>query len=505
MSTPAAGPTPTVFDVARLFIRHPLRWLLPAAIVAAGASAYALLKPATWEASQALMVRAEAGNNPGGPGRFRDLSEMKTFQETVLEVAKNKSVLTAALQTVGPPEDAEAKPDAGPWPSDQDVADLADTVKLVPPKGTEFGSTEVFYLKIRDRSPERAVRLADAVTEQLLARYKRLRDERAGSMVRELEHALTIAGEEVNEAVDQLKALESKVGGDLAELRNLEQLGSGDSDLRKLTVELENEVRRADVDVRNQRELQTLLTAAAADPKQLLATPNRLLDSQPALRRLKEGLIDAQIRTSQLLGSMSREHPQVRAALDAEEEIRRHLNQEVKTALQSVAAERVVADELLAQSQTRLAETRARLDRLAALRAEYSSLNAQFQQRLKLQEEAEKQLVAGRAAQAGAEDAALLTRVDMPDAGTKPVGPGRTTLLAAGILGGLICGVGCLLLTTKVPDRTGAGVESEPVAAPSLADLQRRSSSEFEARNFGVMSSHDDGRPESRRELEKIG
>ena len=108
MSTPAAGPTPTVFDVARLFIRHPLRWLLPAAIVAAGASAYALLKPATWEASQALMVRAEAGNNPGGPGRFRDLSEMKTFQETVLEVAKNKSVLTAALQSVGPPEDAEA-------------------------------------------------------------------------------------------------------------------------------------------------------------------------------------------------------------------------------------------------------------------------------------------------------------------------------------------------------------------------------------------------------------
>ena len=170
MTTPIAS-TPTLADVAKLFLRHPLRWLLPAVVVAACASAFALLKPASWEASQALMVRAEASGNAGGAGRFRDLTEMKTLQETLLEIAKNKAVLTAALREVGPPADFDAA--KGAWPSAEAVADLADTVKLVPPKGTEFGSTEVFYLKIRDNSPERAVQLADAVTDQLLKRFRR--------------------------------------------------------------------------------------------------------------------------------------------------------------------------------------------------------------------------------------------------------------------------------------------------------------------------------------------
>ncbi len=474
--TTSIAPTPTIVDVARLFIRHPLRWLLPAVVVATCASAFALLKPASWEASQALMVRAEASGNAGGAGRFRDLTEMKTLQETLLEIAKNKSVLTAALQKVGAPADYDAS--KGAWPSAEAVADLADTVKLVPPKGTEFGSTEVFYLKIRDRSAERAVELADAVTEQLLKRFHQLRDEKAGSMVRELETAVDIARRDVREAVGELQTLESTVGGDLAELRNLEQLGSGDSDLRKLVVELDSELRQAETANRNERELQTLLTAAAADPQQLLSTPNRLLESQPALRRLKEGLIDAQIRSSQLLGSMSRMHPQVRSSLDAEEEIRRHLNTEVQSALKGVQAELALSDEITADRRARLTKARERLDRLATLRAEYSSLNMQMQHRTRQQEDAERQLLEARAAQAGGSAASLLTRIDAPDAGTRPQGPGRSTLLGMGILSGLVCGVGCLLLTTKLPS---APVEIEPAATPAKL-RQTAASSKYPAR-----------------------
>ena len=40
--TTSIAPTPTIADVARLFIRHPLRWLLPAVVVATCASAFAL-------------------------------------------------------------------------------------------------------------------------------------------------------------------------------------------------------------------------------------------------------------------------------------------------------------------------------------------------------------------------------------------------------------------------------------------------------------------------------
>ena len=45
-----------------------------------------------------------------------------------------------------------------------------------------------------------------------------------------------------------------------------------------------------------------LLKQAEADPTALVAAPCRLLDSQPALRRLKDGLVDSQLRTANLQG-----------------------------------------------------------------------------------------------------------------------------------------------------------------------------------------------------------
>ena len=125
-----------------------------------------------------------------------------------------------------------------------------------------------------------------------------------------------------------------------------------------------------------------------------------------------------------------------------------------------------------------MTKARERLDRLATLRAEYSSLNMQMQHRTRQQEDAERQLLEARAAQAGGSAASLLTRIDAPDAGTRPQGPGRSTLLGMGILGGLVCGVGCLLLTTKLPS---APVEIEPAATPAKL-RQTAASSKYPAR-----------------------
>lgn len=443
--------SPTLADLARLLVRHPLRWLLPAAVVAAAATYVALKKTDVWEATLAVIVRAEAGGNSIGAGRFRDLSEMKTLQETVMEIAKNRAVLQAALVQVGPPDERSPLADAAKYPSPTEVDDLSEGVRLVPPKGAEFGSTEVFYLKVKDRSPHRAVQLADAVAAQMLERFRRLRDEKAGSMVRELEEAASLARADLNEVVARLKKFESQVGADIGELRNLEQQGAGSSDLRQTLLALDAEVRTVESTQRNLRELAEILAEAQAEPTKILATPNRLLESQPSLRKLKDGLIDAQLRTSQLLGGMSREHPLVRAALDAENEVRAHLHDELAAAVVGVQAEMAVTDDLLAERRARLAATRQRLDQVTALRAEYSALNGESQHRLRQLELSEKAFIDARAAQAGAAASSLLTKIDTPDVGTKPVGPGKTMLLAGGLAGGLLFGVGVLLLTTRLP------------------------------------------------------
>jgi succinoglycan biosynthesis transport protein ExoP len=46
--------------------------------------------------------------------------------------------------------------------------------------------------------------------------------------------------------------------------------------------------------------------------------------------------LDAQLRTAQLLGTMSPIHPQVVAAREAEQEIRRHLRSELTVAIRGV-------------------------------------------------------------------------------------------------------------------------------------------------------------------------
>src|SRR6185437_15562381 len=108
-------------------------------IFGALAVAYAALRPVSWEATQALLVRDEAVGNTIRPGRFTHLDDMKTAQETVLELIKSRSVLAGALASVGPPADYTSPE---PWPSAEAIEALQQTIKLTPPKGAEFGKTE---------------------------------------------------------------------------------------------------------------------------------------------------------------------------------------------------------------------------------------------------------------------------------------------------------------------------------------------------------------------------
>ena len=132
-------------DLVRLLIAYPLRWLVPAVLVVLAAGGYAVLRPDTWEASQALIIRNEAAGNSDVLGKFHHEDEMKTLLETVLELAKSRSVLAQTLEEVGPPANRSS---AEAWPSDEEITLFCEAFKIVPPKGAEFGKTEVFYLKV---------------------------------------------------------------------------------------------------------------------------------------------------------------------------------------------------------------------------------------------------------------------------------------------------------------------------------------------------------------------
>jgi polysaccharide biosynthesis transport protein len=447
-------------EFLRLARNCPWRWLTPTLLVAGVAVAYAALRSDTWQASQTLIVRNEAAGNLDEPGKFRRAEDLKAAQETILEMAKSQGVLSEALVEVGPPAGAEVTS----WPSPLDVERLAEAITLTPPKGAEFGKTEILYLKAKDDDRSRALDLVSAVRRRLTARFQQLRDSKAQSMIDELGNTVSLAEADLTASTAELKRLEQSVGGDLAELRMLYDSASGDGDLRRGALELETELRKAELDEKNNIALFRLLNSSRVDQGRLLATPGRLLESQPSLKRLKEGLVDAQLRSADLAGAMSDSHPMVQAAREAELEISRHLHDELAIALRGVKVELELSSDLVRTLGEQLALARGRLERVAGLRAEYTNLVTDVAHRTRLLEAARKELAEARGSQAGAHSASLIAAIDEPTTGARPIGPGRLMTALAGIVGGLLIGGGVLFLSLPAAPRVQpADVVSAPL------------------------------------------
>ena len=174
--------------------------------------------------------------------------------------------------------------------------------------------------------------------------------------------------------------------------------------------EIRNQLREARTTAKANQELLAVLHAAQDDPGRLVAAPSRLLESQPALKRLKDGLVDAQLITAKLLGTRSADHPLVQAARESEEEIGRHLHNELALAIRGMEIEvRLNADrQKLLEDQ--FAAATGRLNSLAEIRASYETQTAENRNRTALAERAEQNLAEARAVLAGAKVASLISR-----------------------------------------------------------------------------------------------
>lgn len=443
--------------------RRNWKWVAgPTAVGAALALLYVLFTAPKWQATQTLLVRDEATGSQLRQGRFDSADAMKTAQETILELSKNQLVVEGALREAGPSNRNRGKN----WPTSDDVEKLRDAIKVRAPKGAMFGATEVLYLSITDRDPKRAVQLTTAVCNQLDSALRDVRVKKGQSMTAELERGLALAQADLQQATEALEKIEQSVGSDLPELRVLNESGAGEGNLRQQLNQIESEIRaarQAQEDIRKTREH---LMRVNDDPDQINAVSTLVLDRLPAIRRLKDGLLEAQLRTSELSGRMTGEHPKVIAAKQAETAVRQELIREVKLGLQSSAAD-LEAYEARVKSLTEQAEeVRERFARLAQVRAEYGNLTATVKRRAEVVQKAEKDLADARAMVEAARTTSLLTRVDQPSTGDRPVGPGKMTVFAGGIFAGVLVGCGIVVLMTPIGQTTMRRRLSDWIAAP---------------------------------------
>ncbi|OYP35832.1 hypothetical protein CGZ80_10575 [Rhodopirellula sp. MGV] len=409
---------------------------------------YALFSKDVYSARQPLVVRDEATRAVDRLGRFASQTELKAAQETILEMAQNREVVAAALRQIGPPEGA----DSATWPTISDVdGAIKKSVNILAPQGAEFGNTEVVYLAVKAESPERAISFCQAMFDNLTKHLRDVRRVRADSVIIELSHARDLAKANLDRVASQIHEIEVQFGADLGELRKLNDTYGGDSNLRRILETTKEQQRVAELDLKKMQALYDLLVASSKDPQRLLISGGDLLTSQPSLLRLKDGLIDAQLKSSQLSGVYTMLNPKRKAAIATEHEIRERIMQETVSVIAAMEPSLKLQQVELDKLNNRVNDLSRKLEMLATARTSYAEIDAELTQRTEQLAAADQRLADARANRSAALATSLVAELGPPQVSENPLGPGTVTTTMGAMMAGLIFGLGTVFLIAPGP------------------------------------------------------
>ena len=451
---------PAVKALARGLLLWAPVWIGAAVVMGLIGGLYAfLLKGDTYLASQALLVRDEANATVMRLGRFESQTQMKAAQETIMEMAKNRQVVHDTLELVG------AERSSRSWfgseevfPSDRAVETFAlNNISVHAPKGVEFGNTEVLYLDIKADTQARALKLVTTLTTSLDKRLRSVRGSRAKSVIAELQTAKEAAMQQLAETTQRIQLMESQVGVALGDLRGMTDSLSGGANSRTQLDQLDSELRIATTEYQQMLADLELMNEALQDPSAYVLAPNSVLNSQPGLKKLREGLADAQLATSQLNGRFTDSHPLVAAARTAQTAIEVRLSSQLQSAKISLEQDVQTTQHRINRLKDQRAASEKRLDSLAGIRSEYANLVSEIKTRSAILEQNERELAEAQASLQASETVSLLTKLDKPQVSDCPIGPGRLTITAICGIGGLLLGLGFVFAVTPIDGNSGFG------------------------------------------------
>lgn len=460
MSTPKITNRPLV-QFANNYWQWKWLWISTTALFGVLGLLYVLfVKKDVWEASQGLIVRDEANGAVMRLGRFESQTEMKAAQETILEMARNNQVLSDALTEVGSEPTLFSWGSSNEKPTNGQIESLADDISVKAPRGAEFGTTEVIYLSVKNTSRARAVELNKAICDALENRLKQVRQARADGVIIELNAAKKAARSNLTDVTSRLEAIESEIGNDLSDLISLTDVSANGSQTRQTLDAVNNELRAAELEKSRIESDLEIARESFQNPEQILQTPTQLVNSQPGLKRLREGLAAASIVTSELRSKYTMSHPSVIASIATEEKIRKELRNELGTSVKTLTNDFQLANKRIEKLQNQKTSLEDRIAKVAAVRAKYGNIVREASAKNTQLQDAERELANAMAARAAAETSSLLTRIDQPTIGEDPLGPGRTTVLGGAIAAGLFFGFGLVFLLTPLDTGSNFGRRS---------------------------------------------
>lgn len=435
----AQSPVKMVFGILRAYW---LVWIIPTAISTAGATFYATTIKKEWHATQNLVVRDDLSGEYKRPGRFESLEQMKAAEQTVQTVARNRSVVAAALKQLPPAEDYR---DATEWPSAEYVESVRDKVSLTAPNGAEFGHTEIVQLNVRDLTPDRTLDFIRALTEETEKYLNQLRENRAASIEAELTKAITVAEKVLEGSHKELEEIEKSVGPDLSDLRSLSEPSSGEVGTKKLlSINREESVKTQIILDTQTTQLKELATSLA-DESHIFNVPESLLITLPTVQRLRTGLVEVKLKRADALSLYAPTHQKVVGFEKSLERIATDLKNEIKGAHAQLEREVQGTTEKLNALKQQESQLVAKVDRVNALRIPYTKLVHDVEQRKvslsKLRADLE-QVHGMRSVDNGS----VVARFGDPQLSVKAIGPSRVMIAGGGVIAGLAFGFGLVAL-----------------------------------------------------------
>ncbi len=430
---------------------------------------WAFVFPGRWAASQSLVVRDDLLGESFKPGRFNSPESLKSAQETILHIARKPQVIYDALIDAGL---NPARLDA------QTIEDWQQLVSVVAPNGNEFGKTEVFVLGVRGRSLEQATQVVDALTTQTENHLRQYRSRLLESMECELAASLEQGGRQYAELAERVGEIERSVGAELPALRAMIESNSMGSDLQHALEQVRTEIRTGTAELERAERQRDLLGLAANDEaSEFVSTSSDLIELQPVLKRLVDGLVDARLALSAAMGKYNEGHPSISNARSSVNETSATLRSELLATAAGLEMQIAMYGQKLARLTRSEAEYSERLIGLGKLRVEYKSLIDEMTRRSESLTKSRTDLAEIQSLAGASINVSLITRVGDPQLATRADGLSKRAMALAGLMAGLLGGLGIVLLNPgphPLPARWRDWLASaRPVATPAEQESAR--------------------------------
>lgn len=408
---------------------------LGAALLAVG---WAFVFPGRWAASQSLVVRDDLLGESFKPGRFNSPESLKSAQETILHIARKPQVIHDALLAAGL--------SAGSLDAST-IEDWQQLISVIAPNGNEFGKTEVFVLKVRGRSPEQATRVVNALTTETENHLRQYRCRLLESMESELAGSLEQASRQYDELAKRVGEIERGVGAELPALRAMIESNSMGSDLQHALEQVRTEIRTGAAELeRAERQRDLLRLAATEDAGEFVSTSSDLIELQPVLKRLVDGLVDARLALSAAMGKYSEGHPAISNARASVSETSAALRNELVATTAGLEMQIAMYSQKLARLSRSEADYAERLIELGKLRVEYKSLIDEMTRRSDSLTKSRTDLAEIQSLAGASSSVNLITRVGEPQLASRADGMSKRAMALAGLIAGLLGGLGIVIL-----------------------------------------------------------